>query len=149
VRAVAFGTGDQALVVATTGLLLLNPSTARTASISVSSQSSLPLPAPLANIPGNIVQASAGVSGDGQTIVVTGGQPLGRFAALTATREILPTADVGVGVKFDLKKHLRFRAELRDYISAAPSSVIAPAAGASISGIAHDILGFAGLGYTW
>jgi len=83
------------------------------------------------------------------TGVESASQPLGRFAALTATREILPTADVGVGIKLDLKKHMRLRVEVRDYISASPSGVIAPAPGAGIGGISHDILGLAGLGYTW
>jgi hypothetical protein len=76
-------------------------------------------------------------------------QPLSRFAALTATREVLPTAGIGAGVKIALKQHVRLRIEVRDYISAAPSSVIAPAPGASISGLSHDILGLAGLSYTW
>jgi len=76
-------------------------------------------------------------------------QPLARFAALTATREILPTAGIGVGVKIALKQHVRLRIEARDYISAAPSGVIAPAPGASISGIPHDILGLVGFSYTW
>jgi hypothetical protein len=76
-------------------------------------------------------------------------QPLGNFAALTATREILPTADIGVGVKFNFHQHLRFRIEVRDYISAAPSKVIAAAPGASRSGILNDITALAGLAYAW
>jgi len=83
------------------------------------------------------------------TGIESAAQPLSRFAALTSTREILPTAGVGVGVKIALKQHVRLRVEVRDYISAAPSGVIAPAPGASIGGIAHDILGLAGLSYTW
>jgi hypothetical protein len=47
-------------------------------------------------------------------------QPLSRFAALTATRDILPTAGVGGGLKYSLQKHLRLRIEVRDYISGAP-----------------------------
>jgi hypothetical protein len=83
------------------------------------------------------------------TGVESASQPLARFAALTATHEILPTAGVGVGVKIALKQHVRLRVEVRDYISAAPSGVIAPAHGLSINGISHDILGLAGLSYTW
>jgi outer membrane protein with beta-barrel domain len=77
------------------------------------------------------------------------GQPLGRFAALTATREILPTADVGVGVKFKLRDHMRFRVEFDDFISPSPSKVIAPAPGASISGWMHDLAGLTAISFTW
>ena len=76
-------------------------------------------------------------------------QPLGRFAALTATREMLPVAGVGFGVKVNLRQHLRLRVEGRDYISSNPERVIAPAPGASLSGILHDALGLAALSYTF
>ena len=76
-------------------------------------------------------------------------QPLGTFAALTATREVLPTADVGFGVKIDLRNHVRLRLEVRDYISPAPDKVIAAAPGASISGWLNDVMGLGGLSYTW
>ena len=77
------------------------------------------------------------------------GQPLGRFAALTATREILPTADIGFGVKVNMRQHVRLRFEVRDYLSAPPSKVIAPAPGASIGGVLNDIVGIASLVYAW
>jgi hypothetical protein len=83
------------------------------------------------------------------TGIESAAQPLGRFAALTATREILPTADVGFGVKVDFHQHLRLRFEVRDYISASPSKVIAPAPGASLSGILNDVAALAGVAYAW
>jgi len=76
-------------------------------------------------------------------------QPLGRFAALTATREILPTGDVGFGIKWNLRPHTRLRVEVRDYISSTPHKVIAAAPGASISGVMNDITGLVGLSYIW
>ena len=57
-------------------------------------------------------------------------QPLGNLAALTATREVLPVGEAGVGVKVQLSKHLRLRVQVRDYFSQAPNDVIAPAPGA-------------------
>ena len=76
-------------------------------------------------------------------------QPLGRFAALTATREVLPTADVGFGVKWNIRPHLRFRVEVRDYISPAPERVIAAAPSATISGILNDVTGMGALSFFW
>jgi hypothetical protein len=81
--------------------------------------------------------------------IESAGQPLGNFAALTATHEILPTADVGAGIKIDLRKNLRFRVEARDYISPAPNRVIAPAPGASLGGVMNDIQGMMALSLTW
>jgi len=91
--------------------------------------------------------------GGARVMVGTGienaGQLLGNYAALTATHEILPTADVGAGFKMDLRKNLRFRVEMRDFISPAPNKVIAPAPGASLGGVMNDIQGMIGLSLTW
>jgi hypothetical protein len=76
-------------------------------------------------------------------------QPLGNLAALTATREVLPVGEVGVGVKIQLSKSLRLRLQVRDYIGQAPSNVIAPAPGASIGGVRQDILGMGAIAFTW
>lgn len=91
--------------------------------------------------------------GGARIIVGTGresaGQLLGNFAALTATHEILPTADIGAGIKWDIRKNLRFRVEARDFISPAPNKVIAPAPGASLGGVMNDIQGMFGFSVTW
>jgi hypothetical protein len=76
-------------------------------------------------------------------------QPLVRFAALTATQDILPTADVGFGVKFNLGTHARIRVEVRDYISGPPEKVITAAPGVSISGVMNDVTGLVGVSYLW
>lgn len=91
------------------------------------------------------------IGGGVKVLVGTGAesaaQPLGSFAALTATRETLPTGDVGAGVKINLQRHLRLRFEVRDYVSASPNKVIAPAPGASVSGWLNDIVGLASLSF--
>jgi uncharacterized protein (TIGR03437 family) len=71
VLTVAFGAGSEALLIAADAALLLNPATARTRPLDVlPGAATVQLPVPFANFPPNIVQASAGVSGDGQTIMV-------------------------------------------------------------------------------
>ncbi len=76
-------------------------------------------------------------------------QPLGLFAGLTNTREVLPTGDVGFGVKIKAARNVRVRFEIRDYISRNPSTVIAPAPGITMKGILNDFLGLASVAYTW
>jgi hypothetical protein len=76
-------------------------------------------------------------------------QPLGNLAALTATREVLPVGEGGVGVKVQFSPHLRLRVQVRDYFSQAPNEVIAPAPGASLSGIRQDVIGMVAVAYTW
>jgi Outer membrane protein beta-barrel domain len=92
--------------------------------------------------------------GGGVTIVQGTGpqsasQPLGRFAALINTNQVLATGDFGAGVKFNASRHLRIRFEIRDYISIHPNKVIAPAPGVRMEGILHDILPLGSLSYTW
>jgi hypothetical protein len=76
-------------------------------------------------------------------------QPLGNLAALTATREVLPVGEVGAGVKIQLSPRLRLRVQVRDYISQSPNDVIAPAPGATLSGLRHDVIGMGALALTW
>ena len=76
-------------------------------------------------------------------------QPLGNFAALTATKELLPVGEVGVGVKYRLTNRIRLRFQLRDYINNSPNEVIAPAPGARFEGIMHDLAATGGIGITW
>lgn len=76
-------------------------------------------------------------------------QPLGEFAALTATRELLPVGDAGVGVKLKFGNHYNLRLEVRDYIGGAPSKVIAPNAGSKIGGVLNDVIAMAIISYTW
>lgn len=95
------------------------------------------------------IAAGGGISVLTGTGAESANQPLGSFAALTNTHETLPTADIGVGVKFNLQKHLRLRLEIDDYISPRPSKVIAVAPGATGSGWLNDVVGFGGLSFTF
>lgn len=70
VLALAFGAGTQALVVTTKSLLLLDPLSGTTTSLPSVGLGGKPLPVPFATFPPDIIQASADVSGDGQTIMV-------------------------------------------------------------------------------
>ena len=76
-------------------------------------------------------------------------QPLGNFVALTHTREVLAVGDLGFGIKASLSTHVRFRVEAHDYLGQNPHKVLAPAPGASISGVMHDVIGMASIAYTW
>jgi len=71
VLAVAFGGGTQALVVTTKQFLLLDPASGTTSALpSPTPLDGKPLPVPFNTFPANILQASTGVSSDGQTIVI-------------------------------------------------------------------------------
>lgn len=71
VLAAAFGAGSQALVITATQFLLVDPSTGVTVALPAPTPlEGKPLPVPFNTFPPNIIEASTGVSGDGQTIVV-------------------------------------------------------------------------------
>jgi hypothetical protein len=74
-------------------------------------------------------------------------QPLGNYAALTATRETLAVIDAAFGVRAKLGKSAEIRFEVRDYMSPAPKQVIAPAPGASLGGWFNDIVASVSIGY--
>ena len=76
-------------------------------------------------------------------------QPLGNLAALTNTREVLPVGEAGLGVKIQVAEHVRLRVQVRDYFSKAPNEVIAPAPGASLSGLRQDVIGSVSIAYSW
>ena len=70
VLAVAFGAGTQALLVTAGEFRLLDPVAARTQPLGTNLLACRSLPVPLGTFPPSITWASAGVSGDGQTIIV-------------------------------------------------------------------------------
>lgn len=78
--AVAFGKGSKALLVTSTAIFLVDPSTKPPTFVQQQSPpvalASGPLPATFGTYPPQIVQASAGVSGDGQTIAVLAESPV-------------------------------------------------------------------------
>jgi hypothetical protein len=69
--------------------------------------------------------------------------------AFTATREVLPVGEAGIGVKIQLAKRLRLRVQVRDYITEAPRDVLSPVPGATLTGVRQDVIGMVGLGATW
>jgi outer membrane protein W len=76
-------------------------------------------------------------------------QPLANYALLTKTSEIRPLVSFGGGVKFAISKRTMFRIDVHDFFTAAPTKVIAPASGASLSGWIHNIVPTAGFSFTF
>ena len=72
-------------------------------------------------------------------------QPLSSFALLTRTFQVQPLATVGGGVKYRIGKRAYLRTEFRDYITPFPKKVVAPAPGAKIGTLLHDIVPLVGL----
>ena len=71
VLSVAFGAGSQALVITTKDFLLLDPGSGNTTPLPAPvALDGKPLPVPFSTFPPEIVEASTGVSGDGQKIVI-------------------------------------------------------------------------------
>lgn len=76
-------------------------------------------------------------------------QPLGQYAILTKTSQVLPLVDVGGGVKYRFGATGVFRVEGRYYLSPAADEVISPLPGGSVKGWMHDFIPMIGIGLTW
>lgn len=76
-------------------------------------------------------------------------QPLSNLALLTATSEVTPMGDFGVGVKFRIGRRAVFRVEFRDYITPVPKEVIAASPGADLDGLLHHWAPLFGVSWTW
>jgi hypothetical protein len=74
-------------------------------------------------------------------------QPLSQFGYFTQTHEVKAMASAGGGFTYKIGEHLSFRAEIRDLISAFPTKVIAPPAGAKYGKVLQDIVPMVGLSY--
>jgi hypothetical protein len=74
-------------------------------------------------------------------------QPLSQFGYFTKTQALKPMASIGGGVKFYITRNVSLRTEFRDYITAFPKELIAPAPGAKFGSILHDFVPMAGLSY--
>jgi len=72
-------------------------------------------------------------------------QPLSDFALLTRTREAKPLVTFGGGIKCAISTHILLRVEVRDYFSAFPAKVIAPAPDAKLTGWLHGIVPMFGI----
>ena len=76
-------------------------------------------------------------------------QPLDRLVLLTHVHETKGMGSVGAGIKAAVSKRALVRFEIHDFITPFPRQVIAPAAGAKISGLLHDIVIMGGLAITF
>jgi hypothetical protein len=74
-------------------------------------------------------------------------QPLSQYGYFTKTQALKPMASVGGGVKFFISRKVCLRTEFRDYITAFPKELIAPAPGAKFGTILNDLVPMAGLSY--
>jgi hypothetical protein len=76
-------------------------------------------------------------------------QPLSSFALLTKTQQWSPMLTFGGGIKCAVAPRILLRIEVRDYFSRFPTSVIAPAPGARLSGWLHDFVPLAGVTFVF
>ncbi len=76
-------------------------------------------------------------------------QPLSNYAILTKTSDTTPLASVGFGVKFRVSPKANLRLEIKDYITPAPSKIIAPNRGANLSGWIHNFVPLVGISYVF
>jgi hypothetical protein len=74
-------------------------------------------------------------------------QPLSQYGYFTKTTVLKPMASIGAGMKYALTSKLVLRTEFRDYITAFPTNLIAPAPGAKFGSILQDIVPTVGLSY--
>jgi len=80
--AVAFGAGSKALIVTTKDFRLLDPVSGTLETLLVADLTTKDLPVPLATFPPEIIEASSGVSGDGQVVYVIAEAPNGTAAVV-------------------------------------------------------------------
>jgi hypothetical protein len=74
-------------------------------------------------------------------------QPLSQYGYFTKTQALKPMASVGGGVKYFVTRRVCLRTEFRDYITAFPKEIIAPAPGAKFGSILQDFVPMVGLSY--
>jgi hypothetical protein len=74
-------------------------------------------------------------------------QPLSQYGYFTKTQSLKPMASIGGGVKFFIARKVCLRTEFRDYITAFPKELIAPAPGAKFGTILHDFVPMVALSY--
>ncbi len=72
-------------------------------------------------------------------------QPLSQYGYFTKTVAVKPMASIGGGMKYALSNHLFLRTEVRDYITAFPTNLIAPAPGVKFRSILQDVVPMVGL----
>lgn len=74
-------------------------------------------------------------------------QPLHQYGYFTKTQVLKPMLSVGAGMKYALTPKLVLRTEVRDYITAFPTDLIAPAPGVKFGSILQDWVPMVGISY--
>jgi hypothetical protein len=74
-------------------------------------------------------------------------QALSQFGYLTKAQDVKPMVSVGGGLTYQLAPRIFLRAEIRDFISAFPTQVIAPAPGMKFGSLLNDIVPLVGITY--
>ena len=72
-------------------------------------------------------------------------QNLSSYGYLTKTQQFLPMGTVAAGVKVKIAPRIYLRTEIRDYITAFPTEVIAPPPGVKYGSILNDIVPMVGI----
>lgn len=97
------------------------------------------------------MQAFAAVGGGMKIFRGTGAeeayQPNYQFGYMTRTQQLKPMADIGAGIRFEIRPGLYLRTEFRDFITAFPSQIIAPAPKTKYGSILNDFVPMAGISY--
>ncbi|MBZ5725784.1 MAG: outer membrane beta-barrel protein [Acidobacteriia bacterium] len=75
--------------------------------------------------------------------------PMSQFGYFTQTQAMKPMASVGAGMKHSLSPRMNLRVEFRDYITAFPTQLIAPAPGAKYGALLHDFVPMVGVSYVF
>lgn len=76
-------------------------------------------------------------------------QPLSQFGYFTKTQALKPMVSVGAGIKYALTERVVLRTEFRDYITAFPKDLIAPAPGAKFGSILHSFVPMVSIAYEY
>ncbi len=76
-------------------------------------------------------------------------QPLNQFGYFTKTTALKPMASVGGGIIYKVSPRIFLRTEIRDFITAFPTQLIAPAPNAKYGSILHDFVPMVGMDYVF
>jgi hypothetical protein len=76
-------------------------------------------------------------------------QPLSQFGYFTKTHAVKAMASVGGGITYRVSEHIFMRTEVRDFITAFPTQLIAPAPNAKYGSILHDFVPMLGVDYVF
>jgi len=76
-------------------------------------------------------------------------QPLSQYAYFTKTQVVKPMASLGAGIKYAISPRVILRTEFRDFITAFPKELIAPAPNAKFGGLLHNFVPMVGIAYEY